>query len=75
MDSVKKTYRDVEQDAKEKLRDVDGHDVTDDLGNAGDELRKNVGNAGDELRRSVDDHDVSVEDETTKERPYTPMPR
>ena len=54
MDNLKKPYRETEQDVKETLRDVDGHDIGDDVGNAGDEIRKNLGNAGDELRRPID---------------------
>jgi hypothetical protein len=61
MDNLKKPAREVEQDVKETLRDVDGHDVGDDVGNAGDEVRKNLGNAGDDLRRdterAIDDPD------------------
>ena len=52
MDDVKRIYREGETRTKEALRDLDGHDASDDIGNAGDEIRKDLGNAGDELRRS-----------------------
>jgi hypothetical protein len=54
MDDAKKTYRDVETETKKAAREIDGHDVTDDLGNAGDEARKGLGNLGDDARREVD---------------------
>jgi hypothetical protein len=59
MDDVKKTYRDVEQGAKKTVREIDGHDVGDDVGNAGDAVRKDLGNAGDKVQheseRAIDD--------------------
>lgn len=69
MDNLKKPYRETEQDVKETLRDVDGHDIGDAIGNAGDEIRKDLGNAGDELRRPID----RELDET--ETPRTPVNR
>jgi hypothetical protein len=41
-------------DTKEAVRNVDGHQVSDDIGNTGDEIRKDLGNAGDDLRRAGD---------------------
>jgi hypothetical protein len=55
MDTAKETYRDIEQDTKKVLRDADGHDVGDDVGNAGDEVRKDLGNVGDRARREITD--------------------
>ena len=60
MSTAKETYRDVKQDTKKTLRDADGHDVTDDIGNAGDEIRKDLGNAGDEMRRDVGNAEYGV---------------
>ncbi len=37
---VKKGYREVEDKARELGREVDGHDVGDDIGNAGDAERQ-----------------------------------
>lgn len=54
MDDAKRIYREGETKAKEGLRELDGHDVGDDIGNAGDELRKDLGNAGDRLREAGD---------------------
>jgi hypothetical protein len=55
MDEVKKTYREVEQDAKEAWRRSDGdEDLGDKVGNAGDELRKDLGNAGDQIGNAGD---------------------
>lgn len=63
MSQMNETYRDVEQDLKKVRRDIDGHDLGDDLGNAGDEIRKDLGNTGDALRdgarhtgREIDEH-------------------
>lgn len=51
MDDIKRVGRKVETETKKKLRDLDGHDLGDDLGNAGDEIKKDLGNLGDDLRR------------------------
>lgn len=53
MDDVKRTYRDAEVETRKTVRDLDGHDITDDVGNAGDEIRKDLGNAGDEIRKDL----------------------
>jgi len=50
VNDAKHLYRESEDRTKETLRKVDGHQVTDDFGNAGDEIRKDLGNAGDDLR-------------------------
>ena len=41
---VKRTYRNIETDAKKTRRDLDGTDVKDTVGNAGDEARRVLGN-------------------------------
>jgi hypothetical protein len=51
MDDVKRVGREVETEAKKGMRELDGHDLGDDVGNAGDEVKKDLGNLGDELRR------------------------
>lgn len=51
MDDLKRIYREGEDKVKEGGRELDGHDVGDDVGNAGDDIRKGLGNAGDDLRR------------------------
>lgn len=83
MDSAKETYRHIEQDTKKVVRDTDGHDVGDDLGNAGDEVRKDLGNAGDAARREITDVDRDVRDRNERDRhersidevPYRPLHR
>lgn len=51
MDDIKKAFREGESGAKEGWRKADGEeDLSDKIGNAGDEIRKNLGNAGDDLR-------------------------
>jgi hypothetical protein len=74
---VKKGYREVEDKARELGREVDGHDIGDDVGNAGDEIRKDLGNAGDDIRRGLDDAKREAErrgdmadDEPLKKDPY-----
>ena len=54
MDDAKKVYREGEDKAREAMREVDGHDLGDDIGNAGDEIRKDLGNTGDDLRDTAD---------------------
>jgi hypothetical protein len=51
MDDVKRVGREIETEAKKGIRELDGHDLGDDLGNAGDEVKKDLGNLGDDLRR------------------------
>jgi hypothetical protein len=74
---VDKADRELEDKSRELGRELDGHDVGDDIGNAGDEIRKdlgntgddirkNLGNAGDDLRRGVDD---VADDEPFKDQP------
>ena len=79
---VKKGYREVEDKARELGREVDGHDVGDDIGNAGDEIRKDLGNTGDDLRRGIDDAKRDAErrgdlpdDEPLTNDPYKDEPR
>ena len=54
MDDAKKAYREGENKVKEAAREVDGHTLTDDIGNAGDDLRQDIGNLGDDMRREGD---------------------
>ena len=56
MDDVKKGYREAEETTKETLRKADGEeDLSDKVGNLGDDIRKNLGNLGDEVREKADD--------------------
>jgi hypothetical protein len=88
METPKETLRNAEVNVKKTLRDVDGHDLGDDVGNAGDEIRKDLGNAGDRLRRGADDMGRELRDTGRKvddprdedtwrdrERPETPLNR
>jgi hypothetical protein len=59
MDEIKRAGRDAGTETKKQVRDLDGHDVGDDIGNAGDEVKKDLGNLGDDVRRggrNVDEH-------------------
>ena len=66
MDDAKRIYREGEQKIKETVREVDGHDVGDDIGNAGDEIRKDLGNAGDDMRRANEDAAREVDRERSR---------
>ena len=66
MDDAKRVYREGEDRVKEAARDVDGHDVGDDVGNAGDKIRKDLGNAGDTMRRTGDHLADDMEREARK---------
>ncbi|MEX1072742.1 MAG: hypothetical protein WED86_03495 [Chloroflexota bacterium] len=59
MDELKRVGREVENEGKKKLRDLDGHDLGDDIGNAGDEVKKDIGNLGDDLQRGG--HEIADE--------------
>jgi hypothetical protein len=66
MDDVKRVYREGETKTKETARELDGHSVSDDIGNAGDELRKNLGNAGDRARNAEQDAERNVDADTNR---------
>jgi hypothetical protein len=51
MDQLKEAGREIETETKKGMRELDGHDLGDDIGNAGDEIKKDLGNLGDDLRR------------------------
>jgi len=51
MDQLKEAGREVETETKKGLRELDGHDLGDDVANAGDEIKKDLGNLGDDVRR------------------------
>ena len=51
MDQVKQAGREVETETKKGLRELDGHDLGDDVANARDEIKKDLDNIGDSLRR------------------------
>ena len=50
MDSLKKTVREGGETIRKAGRDADGHDLGDDFGNLGDEVKTRIENAGDDLR-------------------------
>lgn len=66
---IKNTLRDVKTDTKEAARDADGHQLKDDIGNAGDRLNDDLGKAGDNLRDEADRHGVT---DTEYEKASTP---
>ena len=53
MDQLKQAGREVETETKKGMRELDGHDLGDDVANAGDEIKKDLGNLGDDLRREA----------------------
>jgi hypothetical protein len=63
---IKKVDRELEDKSRELGRELDGHDIGDDIGNAGDEIRKDLGNTADDLRRGGDD---VADDEPFKDQP------
>jgi hypothetical protein len=64
MDQVKRTGREVETELKKGARELDGHDLGDDIGNAGDEIKKDLGNLGDDLRRGGREIEHEVDKQT-----------
>jgi hypothetical protein len=50
MDDVKGTYRTVKTALKKSARGMDGTDLKDRIGNAGDAARADLGNLGDDVR-------------------------
>ena len=53
MDDAKKVYREGENKIREAGREMNGHDVGDDVGDLGDDIRTDLGNAGDDVRRTA----------------------
>jgi hypothetical protein len=64
MDQIKRAGREVETETRKQVRDLDGHDLGDDIGNAGDEIKKDLGNLGDDLRRGGREAEDKVDDAT-----------
>lgn len=62
MDQLKRTGREAETQVKKGMRDLDGHDLGDDLGDAKDEVKKDLGNLGDDLRRGGRQVEHEVDD-------------
>jgi hypothetical protein len=61
MDDLKHTYREGEDTAKETWRKADGkEDLSDKIGNLGDDIRKDLGDAGDKM----DDDDKTPDADT-----------
>ncbi len=52
MADVKRTYRTVKTALKKSARGVDGTDLKDRVGNAGDAARAHLGNLGDDVRKA-----------------------
>jgi len=50
MDDVKRTYRTVKTALKKSARGLDGTDLKDRVGNAGDTALADLGNLGDDVR-------------------------
>ncbi len=46
---AKNTLRDLKTNSKGAAREVDGHQLKDDVGNAGDRIRDGLGKAGDKV--------------------------
>ena len=63
MDQVKRAGREVETETKKGMRELDGHDLGDDIENAGDEVKKDLGNIGDDLRRGGREVEQGLDDE------------
>jgi hypothetical protein len=63
MDQVKRAGREVETETMKGMRELDGHDLGDDIGNAGDEVKKDLGNLGDDLRREGHEVEEGLDDE------------
>jgi hypothetical protein len=63
MDEAKRAGREIETETKKGIRELDGHDLGDDIGNAGDEVKKDLGNFGDDVRREGREAGQSIDRE------------
>ena len=59
MDQAKITGRDIATETKRRIRDLDGHDLGDDVRNVKDEIGKDAGNLGDRIHEKG--HEVARE--------------
>lgn len=66
MDDVKRAGREVETETKKGMRELDGHDLGDDIANAGDEVKKDLGNLGDDVRREGREVGEEIDEEFHK---------
>ncbi len=64
MDQIKRTGREVETETKKQARELDGHDLGDDIANTKDEAEKDLGNLGDDVRRGFRDGERKIDDST-----------
>ena len=64
MDQIKRAGREVETETKKQARELDGHDLGDDVANTGDEVKKDLGNLGDDVRRGFREGERKVDDTT-----------
>ncbi|MGH2511263.1 MAG: hypothetical protein ACRDGQ_01110 [Candidatus Limnocylindrales bacterium] len=72
---LKDTARDTKTDVKATVRDADGHQVKDDIGNLGDRMKDELGKAGDRLREGADDLDRRAHDEANRANQGNADPR
>ncbi len=69
---IKKPFREAENKMKEAGRELDGHDASDDVGNAGDDIRKDAGNFGDDIRRDMHNREADAAEPTPADRTEVP---
>jgi hypothetical protein len=63
MDEIKQGYRDVENKAREVVRESDGDEsLADKAGNVADDVRDGLGNLGDDVREGIDELGDRVRD-------------
>jgi len=72
MDQVKITGRDVATETKKRIRDLDGHDLGDDVANIKDEIGKDAGNLGDRLHEKGHEIADELDHEAHEEQPRLP---
>jgi hypothetical protein len=68
---VKDTLRDVRTNVKEAAREADGHQLKDDVANAGDRIRDGLGKFGDKVRDEANEarrEDTETGSEATADR-------
>ena len=70
---VKNTLRDVKTGTKEAAREVDGHQLKDDVGNAGDRIRDGLGKFGDKVRDEADEADRNAHETGRQDDQRTPL--
>lgn len=67
MGDARSTHREARTELRKTIRGIDGTDLNDRIGNAGDEISKDLGNLGDRVRKADHGSKADKTDSESKE--------